>query len=120
MGSSPFEPPMPQGTGCRHFMAGILGLHRQGETPDPEEAVAALRRRRRPCGPIEHAVDANELVLVCLGEGHKVPKQRMLDAEPEAQRAVEVDVARQVLAQHDTSPGQVCAICRNIAMSTFA
>ena len=120
VGSSPFEPPMPQGTGCRRFMAGILGLQRQGEAPDREEAVATLRRRRRPCSPIEHAVDANELVPVYFGEGHEVPEQRMLDAEPEAERALEVDVARQVLAQHDTSPGQVCAICRNIAMSTFA
>ena len=101
-------------------MAGILGLHRQGKAPDREEPVAALRRRRCPRGPIERAVDAHELVPLRLGEGHEVPQQRMLGAELEAQGAVQVHVSRQVLAQHDASPGQGCAICRSMATSTLA
>ena len=44
----------------------------------------------------------------------------MLDAEPEAQNVVQVHVSRQILAQHDTSPGQTCAICRSMATSTLA
>src|SRR5712671_2112955 len=105
MGDSPFEPPMPQGIGCRYLMTGILGLHRQGKAPGREEAVAALRRRRRSRRPIEYAVDANELVPLRLGVGHEVPEQRMLDAELEAQEVVQLRVSRQVLAQHDASPG---------------
>ena len=73
MGRSPVERSMPQSIGCRDLMTAILGLHRQGEAPDREEAVAALGRRWRSRGPIEHAVDANELVPVALGEGHEVP-----------------------------------------------
>jgi hypothetical protein len=120
VGSSPFEPAMPQGVGRGHLMAGILGLHRLGKAPDREKPVAALRRRRRPCGPIEHAVDADELVPLRLGEGHEVPEQRLLDAESEAQGAVQVHVSCQVLAQHDAPPGQTCAICRSMATSTLA
>jgi hypothetical protein len=40
----------------------------------------------------------------------------MLDAEPKAQGPVEVDISRQVLAQHDTPPGQACATCRNLPL----
>src|SRR5262249_1321384 len=118
--SSPFEHPTPQGIGRRHLMADIFGLHRQREAPECEEPIPALGRRWRSCGPVERAIDANELVGVRLSEADEIPEQRMLAAELEAQGAVEVDISRQVLAQHDASPGQSCAICRRLVMSTLA
>jgi transposase len=41
-------------------------------------------------------------------------------AELEADRAMKVDVSCEGIAQHDASPGQGCAISRNMARSTLA
>jgi hypothetical protein len=101
-------------------MAGILGLQRQGEASDRQQPVAALAWRRRLNRPREHALAADLFILVRLGEGDEAPEQRLLDAEPEAQGAVELDVPGQVLAQHGTPPGQGCTTCCSMATSTLA
>jgi hypothetical protein len=44
----------------------------------------------------------------------------MLDAQLEAQCSAKVNVPPQVLAQHDTAPGQGCAICFSMVTSTLA
>ena len=91
-------------------MADIFGLQGEGEASDREQPSTTLRRGWRTSGPVEHAGGAHKLVPLCLREGYEVPEHRMLDAELEAHRTVEVDISRQILAQHDTPPGQGCAI----------
>jgi hypothetical protein len=55
-----------------------------------------------------------------LGEGNVASQQDLLDAELEAQRALLVHISCKISAQHHASPGQGCAICCSITMSTLA
>jgi hypothetical protein len=62
----------------------------------------------------------HKIVAMRFGKSDKVPEQRMLDAQLEAQCSAKVNVPPQVLAQHDTAPGQGCAICFSMVTSTLA
>jgi hypothetical protein len=57
---------------------------------------------------------------VSFGETNEAPEQSVLGAEPEAQAAVKIYMACQVVAQHDELPGQGWAICPSIVTSTLA
>jgi hypothetical protein len=70
--------------------------------------------------PVEHASNLYELVPMRLGKVDEVPEQRSLGAKLEAERLMKIDVLGQGLAQHDAAPGQGCAICCSMTMSTLA
>src|SRR6516164_7968011 len=97
VGNTALERFSPQGVGCRHFVALILGLQHVGEAPNHAEAISALRWRRCSYGPFENAANTHELVRVRLSEGHEVPEQRMLGAELEPHRALQLYRPRQIL-----------------------
>lgn len=55
-----------------------------------------------------------------LGEGDEAPQKRVLDAELEAQRALEFHISREIPAQHDALDSEDCAIWSSMSMSTLA
>ena len=116
----PLEHSPPESAGIGHLMTGILGVDRQGEASNGQQPIAALRRRRRQDRPAEHPLGAHERFAVGLGVGDEVAQQQVLSAELEAEGAVELDVAAQIITQHHTAPGQGCAIWRRVTTSTFA
>ena len=101
-------------------MPPVLGAQRQGKPPDREQSVPALGGRWGLRCPIDDAPAVDEFISQCLRMRHEQPEQRMLRAELEAQCAMEVGVALQVAAQHDTAPGQSCATRTSMGMSTLA
>jgi hypothetical protein len=64
--------------GWRHFVAPILSLHPQGETPHHCDAVSPLFDRGCLLRPSEHGLGADDIVSARLGEPSKVPKQAFL------------------------------------------
>ena len=59
-------------------------------------------------------------VAALFGEPDKASQQDVLIMELEPQRALLIDVAGKISAQHHASPGQGCAICCSIVTSTLA
>jgi DNA invertase Pin-like site-specific DNA recombinase len=66
------------------------------------------------------ADNANGMIAVGFGVGHKVAQEQRLGAELVPESPVKADVPVQILIQHDTSPGQGWAIVSSMVTSTFA
>ena len=87
-------------------MPRVLGAKRQGETPDREQTVSALGGRGGLRCPDDDAAAVHELVSQALRIRREQPKQGMYRAEVETEDPMQLGVALQVVAQHDTAPGQ--------------
>jgi hypothetical protein len=81
---------------------------------------ARARRRRRLARPLDHAGGQDDAVAAGFGEGDEAAKQPRLNAELEAEGAVERHVPLAIVGQHHASSGQGCAIRRSVATSILA
>jgi hypothetical protein len=79
-----------------------------------------MLRGWRPGGPGEGSGAGYEPVAALFSEPDEASQQDVLIVELEPQRALSIDVAGKISAQHHASPGQGCAICCSIVTSTLA
>ena len=120
-GSAARAAPTPQGIGRRNLVARILGPQRQGKASDRQQAGCAAAPATARAPPSRARAPTRTNASPCASaKATKLLSSACWTRNLKPRAPLQFHVPCQILAQHDVSPGQGCAICRSMMTSTLA